>query len=483
MSASEVPTAVDSSPLQSIPIEILRQVFVAGYPVIDIRRPESFVGRLSAVCFQWRSAIINTPELWSDIDLSFDSSIEQMHSSSASNHLPKSVNLLVDLILQRSKRYPLSIRFEPTACFASIASVMARLLAHSKRWIRASFNCQIITTYYGGFPLSQSFNNLQSLTLEGPGRFTMLCKPPKLRKLTITSFQMVTPSDLNVPWDRLASLTISISDALIHYLPSLWRATTQLDALDITLLALQGGRRPASASFSGAHQVDLPALSTFKLVSTLDQSANILLQTIKARNLNILSLCNAPGPPSVSRRRSHNLRSEDLKCVSNFLGRSDCQLQQFQIFGFDKTTSYSILALEGIKTVNRIHLSGIWGSEELLRDLSRYSLEANIVDMLPNLEHITLSHMDWVEMDSLVETVVKFLCSRLYVSNPYPDKDSKTCGYRYLKQATISDTWMVRRIVSRLQEELPPWSFSWDFHAFDWGKPVLVSVKFHDSPR
>ncbi|KAL0060481.1 hypothetical protein AAF712_012714 [Marasmius tenuissimus] len=117
------------SPIRKLPTEILRRIF--GFACVTDPNDDEFRGsavpfHLSGVCGRWRELVLNSPELWADISL--DLEVRTQYS--------------VNLILERSRQHPLSLRlsggWDDNKLDASCES-FGVLLEHAARWREVDF--------------------------------------------------------------------------------------------------------------------------------------------------------------------------------------------------------------------------------------------------------------------------------------------------------------------------------------------------------
>ncbi|TFK29538.1 hypothetical protein FA15DRAFT_664085 [Coprinopsis marcescibilis] len=444
--------------MDNLPVELLQQIFLATCPSIDVNDPQSFVGRLSAVCRKWRETIVNSPELWCDFDISFGPKAEDTRwISSTTNYLPTSLNLLVDLCLHRSRERLLCFTFKPKKCYRCILSVMTRLLKHSNRWRDANLDSSLITTYCRSiFPLPQSFNALEALTLTSPSTFDFSCKPPNVHKLELTRFDLVHPSQLNVPWTRITELKLDIGTARGHLLSPFCKATTNLQRLTVVMSHSSGLpgliKRYGVLGMNDATVVNLPFLTSLTLLTFPPEFP----PEIRAPNLT--DLC---------------VDSWFVAYVAPLLERCGNVLHGLRLLGMEKEDTLRVLNMDNIRFIRRLHMDGGNETWDVLRRLRRFPGGSG--DILPKLESIRLSTLTWINPEADMDALVQFIAARLAVS---ATDDHVANDYRFLKWVILEDTWMPKRLVEELLEEMPQIPFSWQYGDSDCGRPGIVTITF-----
>lgn len=144
-----------SAPVASIPNEILSAVFEA-----DNQSTSSFGITVSHVTRHWRNVAMNTPSLWTCIDIS-----NQIHNLD-----------MVEMNLTRSGNLPLDIYIYLTTRSPSISSIMRAITPHIGRWrwldILCDLSCRSLSPVLNSLhsscaPLLESVNII-SLLSEGP---------------------------------------------------------------------------------------------------------------------------------------------------------------------------------------------------------------------------------------------------------------------------------------------------------------------------
>ncbi|KAH6911529.1 hypothetical protein BKA70DRAFT_1267994 [Coprinopsis sp. MPI-PUGE-AT-0042] len=469
-------------PIHSIPVEILEEIFIAACPVVDVRDPKGFIGRLGRVCFRWWTVALECPELWCNLNLSFGqhsyTQTDQLLLRSVTRPIDGDyhpfLDNLIDNCARRSKLLPLSIDFHPIAChcYRPISSAIARLLVHSHRWAHVTLDKAGVVRLSGQMPsIQQSFPALKSLRLSNPSLFRLSQKPVNLRRLFITNFDLVTTSDLNIPWEQLTELSLELKSHDIQHLSSVWQAVHRLKTLSISIHASLAHTQSLALAFfhSTSSRSTLPSLHCLTVTAAHGGRLDTLLDTIRAPAL--VSLCLRPNHGIVELRQP----KLDIRSVDEFLERSGCTLKRLQLVDLNIEDTLSMLNLANVVTVQHLHLQNIEPLYRVLNALRRRYMDGEVYQCMPYLETMTISGMAWFKVEEVVELIVEFLHSRLKFGGLH-DEDSS--GTAYLSRMFVRDVWIIRQLVQRLQEVLPPGIFRWDFSEHDSGRPSLVSLTF-----
>ncbi|KAJ7720170.1 hypothetical protein B0H16DRAFT_1604994 [Mycena metata] len=146
------------APIRRLPPEILSSVFMAPtFPPVAPKGLQAVVGRaldpIVAVCSHWRATALATPEFWSTFSVSL----------SAKNEV--SMDLL-NLYLERSKSYPLSLRIFTRNFRRVHRDILTRLLSTSERWssLHLNFETRLLPLFSS---LRGRLPYLESLSLRG----------------------------------------------------------------------------------------------------------------------------------------------------------------------------------------------------------------------------------------------------------------------------------------------------------------------------
>ncbi|KAJ7201618.1 hypothetical protein GGX14DRAFT_699356 [Mycena pura] len=142
---------------------------------------------LSKVCSRWRTVSLETPTLWTKIDL--DSVLWRTPArTSESPFLGRTVGLLAS-VLRRSRELPLIIRITSGTTVPLHPRVFHLLASHSYRWASLTIFCDIHGICFSG--LEGRLPMLENLQLEPtrvspPNPFNYLKVAPALRRLNVT---------------------------------------------------------------------------------------------------------------------------------------------------------------------------------------------------------------------------------------------------------------------------------------------------------
>ncbi|KAJ7294073.1 hypothetical protein C8J57DRAFT_1270722 [Mycena rebaudengoi] len=181
------------SPIRSLPYDVLGEIFSWTLPqlIFCSIEPSQNPWAISRVCTRWRKLALSLPELWSYIRVD------------GHERFPLA---LLDLQLERSGRFPLSIAF-----FSGMNAMDAfkLLIEHSDRWRTVqlrlqSWMCPLLDlNVTGRLPLLRSLITTYSVPRE---QHMSSCKAfeiaPSLQHVIITSLRL----DLPVPYAQLVRL-------------------------------------------------------------------------------------------------------------------------------------------------------------------------------------------------------------------------------------------------------------------------------------
>jgi hypothetical protein len=113
------------APISVLPRELLQEIFEWGWGFAPEISTPPFEVTVSHVSSSWRAAALSTPLLWSTLDISLRSKLD-----------------FIEAYLQRSKKYPLELRFdffwrsERSGSFTSVENIFDLVIAQSGRWNR-----------------------------------------------------------------------------------------------------------------------------------------------------------------------------------------------------------------------------------------------------------------------------------------------------------------------------------------------------------
>ncbi|KAF8802179.1 hypothetical protein BYT27DRAFT_7197257 [Phlegmacium glaucopus] len=194
------------SPVRCLPIELFGKIFV--YATRDSPR---HVLNLSAVCQLWRYAALNTPALWSTLELGHETSTCKMI-----NH--------VNSWIERARSYPLSLTIRNLEdSWDPDHSILALLDDHQCQWKSITLDSDnregllliLKKLKFSNLEMLESFSlniRFSDRELALPG-ILQLGYTSKLKTLSLSINHHVTFYMLPFPWRQLTSLTISFWDA------------------------------------------------------------------------------------------------------------------------------------------------------------------------------------------------------------------------------------------------------------------------------
>ncbi|KAJ3503163.1 hypothetical protein NMY22_g18345 [Coprinellus aureogranulatus] len=188
---------------------------------------------LLRVCRLWREIAVNTPKLWSSMNISIPANIGKLRPGIRLQDERKRIafEVEVDRWLQRSASQPLSIRMRkgahlPRASFypTILSTVLLKLVAHSQRWESLDFEAQsdLITIFSEEVPLpllkrvriSDSGWHPPNFDYDG-GPTSILDCPSPFNSPSLHRLILLTTEDspqrlaaLSVNWASLTALTI-----------------------------------------------------------------------------------------------------------------------------------------------------------------------------------------------------------------------------------------------------------------------------------
>ncbi|KAJ8079642.1 hypothetical protein PM082_011229 [Marasmius tenuissimus] len=192
------------SPIRKLPTEILRRIF--GFACVTDPNDDEFRGsavpfHLSGVCGRWRELVLNSPELWANISL--DLEVRTQYS--------------VNLILERSRQHPLSLRlsggWDDDKLDASYDS-FGVLVEHAARWREVDF------TWVSPVMATEAIVAVQVPILEtialSPTQagviFDYFCHLYRLRNVIYGEGLEALNFEDNVPWDGVYHLKLAFDN-------------------------------------------------------------------------------------------------------------------------------------------------------------------------------------------------------------------------------------------------------------------------------
>ncbi|KAJ7653702.1 hypothetical protein DFH06DRAFT_1204521, partial [Mycena polygramma] len=271
-------------PVLTLATEIVSEIFIHFLPPYPLCPP--LWGLLSPtllthICREWRDIALATPELWRAMQLSISG-----HGDGADIERQRH---MLDLWLERSCRYPLSIQLQQ---FPGSALLLPSLISHRARW-----DCIKITALEtsdlkfieGPLPLLRHLDvNLTNRTWD------VLDVTQALQLRTVIYNGLAAPRSLFLPWSQITSLTmlrvtprdcptiLQHTTNLVHCVLDLW-SLNPYDSFRITLPHLESLHfEPNSdAEPRFLNSLVTPSLRTLKLpeeffAKSLDRMASFL---------------------------------------------------------------------------------------------------------------------------------------------------------------------------------------------------------------
>ncbi|TFK69339.1 hypothetical protein BDN72DRAFT_857743 [Pluteus cervinus] len=189
-----------------IPNEILEHIFEFSHCVFDdTNNCNSVTGKgspwtLTWVDHRWREVAISAPQLWSYF---YFSRLDQTPES------------LLELCLERSRNYPLTIKFCNNNSFE--AFVLETLIEHCDRWKSFTMNVKYIDMTYlddirDNIPQLEYLNLTISSPASDPIDLSAFCNAPRL---TDVALNCPSGSVMPLPWRQLRSFEGAI-DKMTH---------------------------------------------------------------------------------------------------------------------------------------------------------------------------------------------------------------------------------------------------------------------------
>ncbi|ESK88870.1 hypothetical protein Moror_17047 [Moniliophthora roreri MCA 2997] len=414
-------TTPQSSPINSIPVEILTDIFDFCQPQGDWREPSvPTLEHIVAVCSHWRAVALSAPYLWSKIRL----------RDPLTPYIP-----LVQRWLELSQRCPLDITIRQSSKLdisglplkwmrigEATSTLLNLLLPHLHRWKSLELSlCQ--PTPFPRLPLSSEaapilkhvdIRDSQMLTPDARRLWQMILSSPSMRRISWKADMPQTaflPGLIDFDWEKLTHITgdFVVDDTFLDILSQ----CTSLEYFDIS----RGSRDPTEWTPEprlGAPFV-LPALQVLRFhtdeVSLLDHLILPLLKQVvlyryEARLYKWVDLF---------RRSSCTLVSVSFSVHSN------------KVSGVDVV---AFLSSSAMSTVTFLHASAAGNSSFLIKILTRRSGR----ELLPSLRTLSLGLQNCE--DGLLEAMVKSwtadsdspLKTIRIVHTLYPHRVLQQCG-------------------------------------------------------
>ncbi|KAJ7151131.1 hypothetical protein C8R46DRAFT_1229406 [Mycena filopes] len=359
--------AVASSPVLTLPFELVSQIFIECLPIHGRVRPKVDTPplSLSQVCRPWREIALSTCELWSSLDLLFRP--KPNPNGPTSDHSLKALPLL-ETWLSRAEGYPLSI------------TIRSKFPA---------FDPQIMPL------ISNVAGQLRSLELTvEPQDFWLLAPTqvtfPRLRRFAVCAYEFDAMDNIVAP--QLLELTLLGTLGSLHRYP--------------LLNSLQLGRISYKQFMTLSRQC--PRLLHLKVKRVVSDSIPSDSETIIFPRLESLDLScqawdlNSLTTPRLRRLDLHLMRMSYSNVVLPFLERSACALEHIGLrlnFIIEPDLKR---CLEGVPSVGSlsiaVHRDG---------DIFKFAeLMLTNLDLLPYLQTLvvfaSLGKFDYVSFMSLV---------------------------------------------------------------------------------
>ncbi|RDB18238.1 hypothetical protein Hypma_000628 [Hypsizygus marmoreus] len=297
---------------KKLPPELLSEIFShCGPDRYDTRLPVSSYDhmpfKLLHVCSRWRKVALDTPRLWTALDIWLDGDSD-----------PEFDDMYRQFIVM-CRRAKLSAHFVVDGFHhCSRPSPLADiLLSNTSRFENLYIQFRMGETEHSLFRRTSSFQNLKSLVLcdtpssQTRGLYTLFKDAPLLRRLEITLFgRILYPPSFDLPWMQLTDLQASIVSSSDAY--TLLPQCSNLERCIITI-------REHATIEPG------PTITLFKLVKLrielhLDVPVSMFLSRLTLPSLNMLDVRLSPfnrytPPPHAE--------------VAALLSRSSCALTTF----------------------------------------------------------------------------------------------------------------------------------------------------------
>ncbi|RDB14639.1 hypothetical protein Hypma_016516 [Hypsizygus marmoreus] len=387
--AGSVPSVPTQSHIQSLPPEILGEIFIhclpSGYtyPHVNIRDAPML---LCQVCGYWREVALSMAVLWSSFTCDLGSETKPSHT------------LLFELWVERSRAHPLSLAFIPDE---HAGPTRKALIANVHRWhdIRVVLDAELGKMLLG--IRGEEAPELESLDVRvRSGRwnvdrlFSHWNSFPNLHRIAFEDDDYIPPSLVNMSWPRLTHIKltcISASDyiTLLSHMPSVEHVFMRI----ITA---------SPDSLTSGTAVTLPYLRS--LTIQLDESG---------RGLDNLTL-----PSLVSLRTP---QPTDPHVFKRFVERSQCRLALFEMRTdrFEDHEALFYLRLPCMESLKSLKLNGHAVTDMLVTSLT-WNAASNLRDpcILPHLEDIQLT--TWDITDGVIANMVASRWSRTTPSTGLP---------------------------------------------------------------
>lgn len=301
------------SPFDLLPLELHAEIFshvIPAFPHLNTNGEALMI--LARVCGTWRSLVLATPKLWASFEIEVQDASEGGISSDSEPLTPHTSRLLrsVEVWLERSQSYPLSIRFihmPTTRTPNSIsAQLLAMLTAHAHRWRNVEFTLPSTNLSESQGMFTEEMPLLRHLKIHMKGQWH--------RNGGINSLLA-----MNIPWGQLTTVDLRLDHAHLlnlDELANLLQGATNLVSCSVNatcIMTAESARRRSSIQ----DRLHMPALERLHLI-------------LQGGNPQGLGLPNAQSHPPLAGVQSPFLRPE--QSLSIFLGLfSDSKLTHLHL--------------------------------------------------------------------------------------------------------------------------------------------------------
>jgi len=354
--------------IRRLPDEILRNIFSFCADPLALALAKHPVWRLAQVCGRWRDIIIDSPSLWSAIN------VDQLSLGRHPKRIEHACKLL-QLYFARSKTHPLTIRcFRFRKLDPAIAEI---LVSSSERW-------QDLFIY--------GYNGCNDRSLDGiKGRI------PQLRRLH--THQCTFSSEVNL-FETAPSLTSLKLDEISFEQPDTFPAFPYSQLTHVTLKTPMtfSAFRELSQSMTQAYFLDISLL----LIVDDIEDGRLILPTVRELAIGshpqpeILPYLDVPHLDRVCLYLGNSTDEADILEIKQFLQHPSFHASTFNLLGTPNLeTALSILkAAPGIQN---LHLGM---EEDLIRDPIICSLTSGLI---PNLSTLTLERVWRFDLGPITE--------------------------------------------------------------------------------
>ncbi|KAK7027285.1 hypothetical protein VNI00_015374 [Paramarasmius palmivorus] len=386
------------SPIRRMPSDILREIFTLSNSgrirPLCIPVPLS----LSAVCGRWREVALQTPALWSSIDIFLQ---EEWEKNGQYNHLHRTVLTF----LERSQNVPLDIilNFDGILPDSDATSILDALVAHSWRWQRLKLGNTLeeCLRHQAFAPLeSKGLPMLRTLALLDSREASIdddticngyICRLftccPQLTSLRVKVDAPFTVQD-SLPWQQIQKLEVRDSTcaaglAVVAQCPN-------VDHLTVNRLTDSG--RSDISHIAGP-------IKRLSIMGHAEEHVTSVMKNVSFDQLTSLEICGRPYRSSSTWDCAHD-------DTVNFLLRSSCRLTSLTLDGvpFSDKDTLSLLRLMPALTYLHIAERRCVASNQILTGifLDQFRDTAATAPLLPNLTKVKLiTHPQGLDVEAL----------------------------------------------------------------------------------